>query len=358
MKITRTVVGIVGGMLLAMEGLSAPEGTFPRNDFLIMAQATKLAFRASDLLANDNIPTTFGPLQIVILLPPTHGLLERKGDVFTYVPKADYFGRDMFQYAIADGDNHLSMPAKVTVEVAPDVVALRGDFDGDGRRDWGWFQSADATFHVCYNYPSDHARCSVLWTAPARLVGRMPIVGDWNGDRRDDVGLFDESNGWFHLAVLPSGPTPVSFPFGVGGGLEVPVAGDWNGDGRDSVGTFQSGTARFRLRNQNASGPIDYDFIFGEALLSPNVIGARLPGLAADVVGLHVDHKLHLYKPLTGEKSVTQVRCEATPSRLPLEYTPGFGLTVYDVRVDVATNCMIQVPIDVYIPPPDGNDHP
>jgi V8-like Glu-specific endopeptidase len=69
----------------------------------------------------------------------------------------------------------------------------------------------------------------------------VPMVGDWNGDGIDEVGVVRGSS-WF----LDSNGTPgwqgndTSLLFGGGG--DLPVAGDWNGDGKDDPGVFRNGT--------------------------------------------------------------------------------------------------------------------
>jgi uncharacterized protein GlcG (DUF336 family) len=79
-----------------------------------------------------------------------------------------------------------------------------------------------------------------------------PIVGDWNGDGHDTLGLFNNSTSQFYLRDLnaPGFPhrlvTPAIAPAG-----SVPIAGDWNGDGRDSPGLFDAANARFLLLDDN-----------------------------------------------------------------------------------------------------------
>src|SRR5215213_3265201 len=69
--------------------------------------------------------------------------------------------------------------------------------------------------------------------------GDKPIVGDWNGDGTDTVGVF--RNGAFILSNSPDGSTPhIVFSFGNPG--DQPVAGDWNHDRVDTIGLYRNGT--------------------------------------------------------------------------------------------------------------------
>ena len=43
----------------------------------------------------------------------------------------------------------------------------------------------------------------------------------------------------------------------------LPVAGDWNGDGRDDLGVYDPASALFRLRNSLTPGNPDAQFQFG-----------------------------------------------------------------------------------------------
>ncbi|HQR36935.1 MAG TPA: hypothetical protein PLF26_00925 [Blastocatellia bacterium] len=57
----------------------------------------------------------------------------------------------------------------------------------------------------------------------------MPIVGDWNGDGVDTVGVYITGTGTFFLRNSNSpGPADLAFTFGAGGG--IPLSGDWNGN--------------------------------------------------------------------------------------------------------------------------------
>jgi len=90
------------------------------------------------------------------------------------------------------------------------------------------------------------------------LPGDKPVVGDWNGDGRDTIGVY--RNGIFYLRNSnTNGYADLSFTFGLPG--DLPVAGDWNGDGIDTIGVYRDGT--FFLRNSNSSGAPDIVLTLG-----------------------------------------------------------------------------------------------
>ena len=109
--------------------------------------------------------------------------------------------------------------------------------------------------------------------------GDLPVMGDWNGDGHDTVGVVRTTAGpggtmtykWYLRNSNSSGPASITpFVFGTkrfvsGDQLgSIPVVGDWNGDGVDTVGVVQydpdpnaplTGPIRWLLRNSNTAGP-------------------------------------------------------------------------------------------------------
>jgi len=61
--------------------------------------------------------------------------------------------------------------------------------------------------------------------------GDIPVVGDWNGDGIDTVGIYRHYPLWggaqFALSNSLSGPPEVVFNYGKDG--DIPVVGDWDG---------------------------------------------------------------------------------------------------------------------------------
>ena len=73
----------------------------------------------------------------------------------------------------------------------------------------------------------------------------VPVAGNWNqstNDGKAKVGLYDRTTGVFYLDLVGgTHSTPAiltAFSFGAAGHNDLPVIGDWNGDGRDDLGIF------------------------------------------------------------------------------------------------------------------------
>ena len=70
-------------------------------------------------------------------------------------------------------------------------------------------------------------------------AGWTPIAGDWNGDGKDTIGLYNPTTSKFFLRNTTSlqGPSDkgyadVAFTYGPANAGWLPIAGDWNGPGR------------------------------------------------------------------------------------------------------------------------------
>jgi hypothetical protein len=126
--------------------------------------------------------------------------------------------------------------------------------------------------------------------------GDQPLFGDWNGDGRDDVGVFRPNTGQFLLrlstvskACAICNPFPViatlTINFGQFGDLAV--VGDWDGDGKDTIGVWRTFTGQFFLSNSNTSPPVsDFILTFGGLSGDLPVVG-DWNGDGKDTIGIH-----------------------------------------------------------------------
>lgn len=137
----------------------------------------------------------------------------------------------------------------------PNVKAIPGDFDGDGRDDVALtgassftsmpiaFSNGNGSFTV-----SNVGLANFPWWATSQNA--KAISGDFDGDGRDDVALtgapgfgsvpvaFSNGNGEFFVKNV----SLASFPSWAARAGSVPVSGDFNGDGRDDIALLGSAT--------------------------------------------------------------------------------------------------------------------
>ena len=90
------------------------------------------------------------------------------------------------------------------------------------------------------------------------IAGDYPIVGDWDGDGDDTIGVY-RGGSFFLRNSNTVGFADAVIPFGIAG--DQPIAGDWDGDGDDTIGVYRNGT--FFLRNTNSTGTPDMIFALG-----------------------------------------------------------------------------------------------
>lgn len=176
---------------------------------------------------------------------------------------------------------------------------LAGDFNGDGRDELALFKDGEWLLDINGNGVWDRGD---LW-AKLGEKGDLPVVGDWDNDGKDDIGIFgpewdgDEQA----LSTEPGLPDPenrlISIPknlpprervagrdrlmqrsvsgdprsdvidhvFRFGGDTDQPVAGDFNGDGISTLGIFNNGKWRIDVNGDGRfTDDEDSFFDFGQ----------------------------------------------------------------------------------------------
>jgi len=130
----------------------------------------------------------------------------------------------------------------------PGAVPLVGDWNGDHRDDVGWWADGDVALSV-----------GGVWTKRMRAgkAGDVPVVGDWNRDGSDDVGIFRNGR-WFVRTGAGDGRLDTTFVFGARG--DKPVVGRWNGRSL-GIGVVRKG--RWLLRNTSTAGRTQVSWQFG-----------------------------------------------------------------------------------------------
>ncbi|MER6004877.1 hypothetical protein ABT120_40445, partial [Nonomuraea angiospora] len=66
-------------------------------------------------------------------------------------------------------------------------------------------------------------------------AGAAPLVGDWDGDGKDNVGV--RMNGTFYMRTSPvTSATETTTSIGYGDPSDLPLIGDWDGNHIDTQG--------------------------------------------------------------------------------------------------------------------------
>ena len=165
----------------------------------------------------------------------------------------------------------------------PGDTPVVGDWNGDGADEIGIFRNGyywilDADGNGQFNPAGDVA------TPYGGMAGDIPVTGDWDGDGTTEIGIFRagffwilDANGNYSFDGTGTGQD-LAFPFG---GLpgDVPLVGDWNGDRTSEVGVFRGGFFWVLDKNGNrafdGTGPgQDEAFAFGGLPGDVPVVGA------------------------------------------------------------------------------------
>jgi hypothetical protein len=125
-------------------------------------------------------------------------------------------------------------------------IPLVGDFNGDRKADIVTFtRGSSGDVFVALSNGTGFSQ-SVKWHPSFCVNDETPLVGDFNGDGKDDIATFTRGSSGDVFVALSNGS-------GFGGQLvkwhnrfcvnsEVPLAGDFNGDGKDDIATFTRGS--------------------------------------------------------------------------------------------------------------------
>jgi hypothetical protein len=143
--------------------------------------------------------------------------------------------------------------ADITVNFGgqPSDLPVVGDWNGDGMDTIGVYRNATGFFILSNSNTTPAANYEVLLGNP----GDTPFAGKWTADMiGDGIGVFRPTNGILYAKrQLTSGFSDYFAVFGDPG--DVGYAGDWNGDGLDSIGIYRPSNGYFFMtQNSQPSG--------------------------------------------------------------------------------------------------------
>jgi Tol biopolymer transport system component len=145
----------------------------------------------------------------------------------------------------------------------PSDIPLAGDFNGDGCDTLSIYRPSEARFYIINKLGENEgglgaAEYSFLFGNP----GDKPVVGDWDGDGIDEIGLHRELTGFFYYRnTLTTGIADGQFYFGDPG--DRFVAGDWGVvDGVETPAMYRPSNTTFYFRHTLTQGNADSQFIW------------------------------------------------------------------------------------------------
>ena len=137
------------------------------------------------------------------------------------------------------------------IDIGGTYTPVVGDFNGDGRDDILWYGPGTAGDVMKLGSSSGG-----FVSGPAISIGATytPAVGDFNGDGRDDIFWYRAGTGGDLIRLGSSSGGFSSGPTIDVDGTYTPVAGDFNGDGRGDVLLHGPGSAADLMRLGSPSG--------------------------------------------------------------------------------------------------------
>jgi hypothetical protein len=252
---------------LATAAVRAEDPPVPAADHLAAVEALRLDFSHAELIANDGAS---GDVELQFVSLPGHGDLTCVGEDCAYQPERAFVGVDRLAYRLLYSGG-ATAEVQVAISVSPQVMPLPGDWFPDGSSALGWYWAPEQKFFFARLDLDLEAREGAVSRPvacvrlPGSRQGWLPLAGDWDGNGRRDIGLFDPVQRMVVLYIqdpasdwppqgLPGWLPWASFAFPEAGQGGLPFAGDWDGNHADEVGLVVPGDAWVRLATADGQG--------------------------------------------------------------------------------------------------------
>jgi hypothetical protein len=248
----------VGGAILALLSLlvaSAPALAVPSKPAVVRAGAN-----LQWLLRNS---LTGGPAEIVFFYgTPARGDHPFFGDWNGDGTKTPGVHRAN-QFLLRDSNTGGAAELTITYGVSSDFPVV-GDWNGDGTDTIGVVRATAGGNIQWLLRNSNTGGAAEISAVYGRVATDLPVVGDWNGDGTDTVGVArvrdDGRIQWLLRNSNTGGAAEISAVYGRVA-TDFPVIGDWNDDASDTIGVVRG--AQWLLRNSNTGGAAQVSFAYG-----------------------------------------------------------------------------------------------
>ena len=228
-------------------GSSATQVTDSSGNYSFTGLLAGLSYTVTPTLANHS----FSPASAVVSNLTSNGISSFAGVAKPGAGIAHKTGTTYSGFSVLDANGNFAWdgtPPDKSISWSTGQAGetpIYGDWNGDGKQKVGVY--ANGTWLLDYNgngvWDGPTVDRAISWTTGQS--SEVPVMGDWNGDGRTKVGVFN--NGVWILDYngngLWEGPSvdrTIGWSTGVAG--EVPMVGDWNGDGKTKIGIYGNGT--------------------------------------------------------------------------------------------------------------------
>lgn len=149
----------------------------------------------------------------------------------TGVQSPGVFRRGVFQLRTREGWRTIAFGQ-------PGDRPVVGDWNGDGVTTFGIYR--DGVFYLTDNFDGGMPNYEQFIRTPLendpKDLNLTPFAGDWDGDGKDSLGVYFDSQLAMWNKIGTAMPDQV-VQFGIPG--DVPIVGDWNGDGKTEIAVFR-----------------------------------------------------------------------------------------------------------------------
>jgi hypothetical protein len=183
-----------------------------------------------------------------------------------------------------------------------------GDYNGDRRWDLALFEAGAGRWFI-RTVGGTRLAAALEWGT----AGMAAVFGDYDGNGSFDLALYEPVGGKWYIRSRGSGPA-LAFGLWWGGAGFEPVPGDYNGDGNWDLAVYHRATGRWYIRSLGAGLPLAFGEPWGGPGLDP------VPGdYNRDGV-----HDLAVYHPGTGNWYIRSLR-PLGPGNPPLLFGQSWG---------------------------------
>ncbi len=146
----------------------------------------------------------------------------------------------------------------------PGDFPIMGDWDCDGIETVGLYRQSDGYVYLRNSNTQGNAHIRFYFGNP----GDVPLAGDFNGDGCDTISIYRQTEGRVYvinrLGANDGGLGAAEYAYYFGNPGDKPFTGDFNGDGTDTVGLHRESTGLVYFRNSHTQGNAEFEFYFGD----------------------------------------------------------------------------------------------